>query len=93
MQHRFIKNFILALALGVISGCTNIEHINAIQATADAALAEAKAATAKANGAHNIASEAAYAADQADTKAVSALNCCNDNASRLDRMFEKAMSK
>ena len=46
-----------------------------------------------ANNAHSVASEAAYAASQAQADATAALNCCNDNAARMDRMFEKAMMK
>jgi hypothetical protein len=46
-----------------------------------------------AQNAHTVGSEAAYAADQATRSAEAALACCNENASRLDRMFEKAMMK
>ncbi|MFB3091307.1 MAG: alanine-zipper protein, partial [Gammaproteobacteria bacterium] len=61
--------------------------------TANAALAEAQAASGAANNAFTIASEASYAASQAQADATAALECCNDNAARLDRMFEKAMVK
>jgi len=63
------------------------------QSTANAALAEAQAASSAANNAFTIASEASYAASQAQADATAALECCNDNAARLDRMFEKAMVK
>ena len=66
----------------------------------DAANANAAAALAKANDAYNlatnareIASEASYAAEQAQNTADAAMECCNENSQKLDRMFEKAMMK
>lgn len=94
MQMKLARNLIFAIILVGAGGCNHsIEQLEAAQATANAALAEAKDATAKANSAHGIASEAAYEAAQAEKRASSALECCNDNAGRLDRMFEKAMMK
>ena len=93
MQSKITKVTILALSLGMLGGCADMAKI-------DAAIAEAKSATSRANEAynlaqtgHNIASEAAYAAQQAQATAEAALECCNNNASKLDRMFEKAMLK
>jgi len=56
-------------------------------------MAAAQQAQGQAQNAHTVASEAAYAASQAQADATAALNCCNDNAARMDRMFEKAMMK
>lgn len=94
MKIKLIRNFALVfLALAFASGCANVEEMSSIRATAEKALAEAKSAYARANSAHHIASEAAYEAKQASGGVASALECCNDNAQRLDRMFEKAMAK
>ena len=93
MQTKFVRNLAFALIFIGASGCSNHVALESAQATADAALAEAKAANAKASSAHSLASEAAYEAKQAQNSASGALECCNDNAGRLDRMFEKAMLK
>ncbi len=91
MNNKLTKIFVFALVLGFAGGCADMAAVQKAQATADAALAEAQLASSQANNALNVASEAAYAASQADPTA--ALECCNDNSARLDRMFEKAMMK
>ena len=93
MQIKFTKIIALAFTLGFVGGCADMTQLDAVAATANAALAEAQAASAQANSAMNVGSEAAYAASQAQADATAALECCNDNTARLDRMFEKAMSK
>lgn len=93
MQKRLTGILTLAFILLWIGGCTSMEQIASVQATADAALAEAKSALSRANAAHKVASEASYASEQAEQSAAGALECCNDNSSRLDRLFEKAMMK
>ena len=93
MQAKLTKIIALAFVLTLAGGCATTEQLNAIQASADAAMAEAQSANRLANNAHTIASEAAYAASEAQADATAALECCNDNAARMDRMFEKAMMK
>ena len=93
MQIKLTKIFALALILGFAGGCADMVAVEKAQSTANAALAEAQAASSAANNAFTIASEASYAASQAQADATAALECCNDNAARLDRMFEKAMVK
>ena len=93
MQAKLTKIIALAFVLTLASGCAGTEQLNAIQATADRALADAQAAQVSANNALTIASEAVYAAPRAQADATAALECCNDNAARMDRMFEKAMMK
>ena len=93
MLIKLTKIFALALVLGFAGGCADMTAVENAQSTADAALAEAKHASAQANNAMNVASEAAYASSQAQADATAALECCNDNSARLDRMFEKAMMK
>lgn len=96
MTSKIIKVSVLALSLAMLGGCADMTQIN----EAKAAAAMAKAAMAKATDAYNlatighgIASEASYAAQQAQSKADAALECCNANSQKLDRMFEKAMIK
>ncbi len=93
MQAKLTKIIALAFVLTLAGGCATTEQLNAIQATADRALADAQQAQGAANNAHEIASEASYAASRAQADATAALECCNDNAARMDRMFEKAMMK
>ncbi len=86
---------ILAMTAALATGCATVtqEQLDAVQATANNALSEARLASKQASTAHTIASEAAYAAQQAQKSAESALACCNDNADKIDRAFEKAMTK
>lgn len=93
MQTTLIKASVIALALGLAGGCADTTQLEEVRATANAAMERANDAYNLAQNAHTVGSEAAYAADQAQKDAQAALACCNDNASRLDRMFEKAMMK
>lgn len=93
MQSKLIKVTALALSLGLLGGCADTTQLAKIQAAADAAMAKATEAHNLATTGHGIASDAAYAAQQAQATADSALECCNANSSKLDRMFEKAMMK
>ena len=93
MHSKLIKTSILVFSIGIIGGCADMSQIDAAKAAADAAMARANDAYNLAQNAHTVASEAAYASDQAQKTAQAALECCNDNSSKLDRMFEKAMMK
>ena len=93
MQAKLTKIIALAFVLTLAGGCATTEQLMAIQASADAAMAAAQQAQGAANNALTVASEAAYAASQAQADATAALECCNDNSARMDRMFEKAMMK
>jgi hypothetical protein len=93
MQTKLIKISVLALSLGLVGGCADMSQIDAIKAQANAALSKATDAYNLAQNAHTVASEAAYNATVAQKTAQTALECCNENSSRLDRMFEKAMMK
>lgn len=94
MKTKLVKISALALALGLVGGCgVTQEQLDEVRATADTALSEARAAQVRANNAHTVASEAAYAASEAQGSLQTALECCNENSARLDRMFEKAMMK
>ena len=93
-MQKMIKVSVLALSIGLLWGC---EGVQTSQTTSEApemsAMERANDAYNLAQTAHSLASEAAYAADQAQRDAQAALQCCNENASKLDRMFEKAMTK
>jgi hypothetical protein len=93
MRTKFLKASILVLSVGLMSGCADMTQIEEAKAAANAAMARANDAYNLAQNAHTVASEAAYAADQATKDAQAALACCNENSSRLNRMFEKAMMK
>lgn len=83
----------LAAVLGLAAGCATTEQIDEVRAIANNALSEARAAASAANNAQNVASEAAYAAQQAQAAAEAAQRCCDANTDKIDRMFQKAMTK
>lgn len=93
MQTKLIKLSVLALSIGLVGGCADMSQVEEAKAAAANAMAKATDAYNLAQNAHTVASEAAYNADQAQKSAEAALACCNENTSRLDRMFEKAMMK
>ncbi len=94
MQSKIIKVSVLALSLAMLGGCAgDMTQVNAAKAAAAAAMAKATDAYNLATLGHGIASEAAYAAQQAQGTADAALECCGANSQKLDRMFEKAMMK
>jgi hypothetical protein len=93
MYTKLMKSLILAISMGLIGGCVDTTQIDAVKASADAAMARANDAYNLAQNAHTVASEAAYAADKASKDAQAALACCNENSSKLDRMFKEAMQK
>ncbi len=90
---KIIKVSILALSLAMLGGCADMTQVEEAKAAAAAAMAKATEAYNLAQLGHGIASEAAYAAQQAQSTADAALECCNANSQKLDRMFEKAMMK
>ncbi len=90
---KIIKVSVLALSLAMLGGCADTAQLEAVKASAAAAMAKATDAYNLASIGHGIASEAAYTAQQAQGTADAALECCNANSQKLDRMFEKAMMK
>ena len=93
MQSKIIKVTLLAVSLGMLGGCATTEQLEEAKAMASASMEKANDAYNLAQIANTTASEASYAAQQAQATAQSALECCNDNSSKLDRMFQKAMMK
>jgi cell division septum initiation protein DivIVA len=98
-----MKVGVLALALTMAAGCASQELKDAVasaqsaadaaKASADAAKASADAASRAASDAKQMASSAQSTADQAARAAAAAQACCDRNAEKIDRMFEKAMRK
>ena len=93
MQNKMIKVSVLALSLAMLGGCADIAQVEEAKAAAAEAMAAANDAYQLAQSASINATEAGYAASKAQETADAALACCNDNSSKLDRMFEKAMAK
>lgn len=93
MKRTLIKVSALALILGFLGGCASTEQINEIRAIAEDAQATANNASGQASSALATANEALDTARRADSAAANALECCNANSSKIDRMFEKAMRK
>ena len=95
MQMRLIKATIVAAAVAMAGGCATItpEQFDAVRATAEAAAADANQAMGTANNALSVANEANITALEAQKSAETALACCNDNASKIDRAFTRAMAK
>lgn len=85
----------LALLLGLSTGCATItqEQFDAVQSTANNALSEARSARSAADSAAAAARSAQSAANAAQRTADEALACCRDNSDKIERMFEKAMTK
>lgn len=90
-----LRAVVAAGVLGLVAGCSNItpQQLSAVEAKASEALSKANSASSNADKAMQLASEASEAAKAAQSTADAAMACCNDNKSRLDSMFEKAMRK
>ena len=90
-----IKTTVLATSIALVGGCATItpEQFEAVKSQAAQAAADANQAIGTANNALSVANEANIAASEAQSTAETALACCNDNASKIDRAFSKAMAK
>ena len=89
MIKNVLKVSAIVLVLGVASGCASQEAIDRAQATADSAARDAAAAKSTAEAARAAVDSAA----QALAAATEAQACCDANRDRLERMFQKSMSK
>ena len=99
MIKKVLKVGAIVLVLSVASGCATT-GLDEVRATADAAARDAAAAKAAAEAARAAADSAGQAAasaqstaDQALSAATEAQACCDANRDRLERMFQKSMSK
>lgn len=86
MKNNLLHVSVLTAIIGMAAGCATKEDLDSVRATAETALSEARAA-------RETGQEAMSAAQDAKSSADAAQACCNENTSRLDRMFEKAMRK
>jgi hypothetical protein len=90
-----VRAAVLASVFGLVAGCSNVtkEQLAAVEAKASEASSKASAAASQADAAGKAAAKATEAAAAAQAAADAAQACCNDNKSRLDSLFEKAMRK
>lgn len=93
MYSKLTKLSILMLSIVLLSGCADIAQIDEAKAAATAAMNRANEAYNLAQSGHTLASDAAYAAEQAQSAADAAAACCSNNSNKIDRMFEQTMRK
>lgn len=100
MKRTIVKATILAAVLMILGGCVTTEQLAEVRAIAESAQSAANnaasaagSASAAADTAMSAANQAGDAAAAAQAAADAANACCNENSSKLDRMFEKAMQK
>ena len=79
---------ILAVIMGLMVGCAGAtkEELDSVRATAETALSEARAAKDEAAQVSSTAQEAKSSAD-------SAIACCEENKTAIDRAFQSRMQK
>ena len=99
MKKNFLYAGVAVLALGVVSGCAT-NDIDAVRTTAEQALNEARAAKTTADAANASAEEARRVATNAQNTANRAAQAASEaqassaaNTGRIERMFERTMSK
>jgi hypothetical protein len=99
MNKNFLYAGVAVLALGVASGCAT-NDIDGVRATAEQALNEARAAKTAADNANASAEEAKRVAANAQNTANRAAQAASEaqaaaaaNAGRIERMFQRTMSK
>ena len=83
-----VRTLAVAAALAVLSGCATVtqEDFDALKAEVATLKADTAAATSQATDARFLAEKAMDASRTANS-------CCAANTERMDRMFEKAMTK
>lgn len=100
MKKNLLYVGVALVALGVTSGCANTQGLDAVRATAEQALNEARAAKTAADAAQagseeakRVATNAQNTANRAAQAASEAQACCAANTDRIERMFQRSMSK
>jgi hypothetical protein len=92
----------LTACVAIASGCATItqEQLDAVRATAEKAASDATAAASAASAAERAANEARQMASGAQSTANQALSaanasqaCCDATNEKIDRMFQRSMSK
>lgn len=86
---------VAVISLGVMSGCASVtpEALDAVRTTAEQALSEARAASTGVEEAKRIATNAQNSANRAAQAASQAQAGIAANTDRIERMFERSMSK
>jgi len=84
-----------ALAVVLATGCASIskEQLDEVRSMAENAISKSDSASATASKALETAESAMSKAEAAQRSADDAQACCNANTQKIDRMFEKAMTK
>ncbi len=79
---------ILAVIMGLMAGCAGVtkEELDSVRATAETALSEARAAK-------DEAAQASSASQEVKSSADSAVACCEENKTAIDRAFQGRMQK
>ena len=93
MKRTLVKVTFFAAVLMILGGCATVEQLNEVRAIAENAQSVANSAASAADSAMSAANQAMDAAKAAQSAADAALACCNENSSKLERAFEKAMQK
>jgi len=100
MVKNLLKVSAIVLVLGAASGCVSQSQLDEATATANNAARDAAAAKSAAEAARAAADSAAQAAGRAQSTADRALSaateaqaCCDANRDRMEKMFQKSMSK
>lgn len=95
MQTKAIKITLLATSIALLGGCATVtpEQLAEVRSIATSAAGDANQAMGMANNALQVANEANITAIEAQKTSELALDCCNQNTQKLDRMFQKAMMK
>jgi hypothetical protein len=93
MKTTVLRASLLALAVGLLSGCATTEQLAEVKAIAEKAQATANTGVSKADAAAAAAADAMEAARRAESAAQAAQACCNEQKSRLDRALEDIMKK
>lgn len=75
------------------SGCATKGELAEVRAMAESAQQEAASAASAAAAAESSAKAASMKADDAQNAAGAAQKCCQANSEKMNRMFEKAMTK
>lgn len=99
MKNTALRASALALFVALAAGCATT-GMDDVKSTADRAASDAAAAASAAEAARASADRAAQAAsaaqrtaDQALAAATEAQACCKANTEKMERMFQKSMSK
>ena len=97
MQHISRKTLVTVsvLALALASGCASIskDELAEVRSMAEKAMTSAETAGATADQAMGAAQSAMEKADAAMDAANGAQACCNANSEKIDRAFQRSMTK